>query len=406
MIARDIRDAARWVFVGAAIAVVAGSGSAALLAMLDWATQTREATPVLIWAMPVAGAVTAWAYARFGGRASQGNSAIFAEFVNPAGRLPVRMAPMVLAGTAVAHLTGASVGREGTAVQIAVPLADALTRFGEWTVRDRRVLLSAAMAGGFASVFGTPLAGMIFGLEVRRVGAMRYDAILACLVAAFGAHAVTDAWGIRHAAYVIGAVPSLNVSGGLSATAAGVAFGLAARAFVRGTHSVSRLLAVRVPMAPLRAAVGGVLVIGATTLVGTDRHLGLSLPLIQASFTREVAPWDFAIKLVLTAVCVATGFRGGEVTPLFVVGATLGNAMAPFLTLPPPLLAAMGLVATFAGASNAPLASIVAGIELFGAGSAPYLAIACVVAYLSSGHDGMYPGQVVEQPKHGRPSSD
>ena len=402
-IARGSQDAVRWVLVGATIAVLAGTGSAALLATLDWATRTRMANPVLIWAMPFAGAVTAWAYARFGGRASQGNGAIFAELAHPARRLPLRMAPMVLVGTAVAHLTGASVGREGTAVQMAVPLADALTRFGRWTEGDRRVVISAAMAGGFASVFGTPLAGMVFGLEVRRVGAVRYDALLACLVAAIGGNAVTNAWGIRHAEYVVGAVPTLTVRGGLSAAVAGVAFGLAAHAFVLITRGVSHTLASRVPIAPLRAAVGGVVMVGVSMALGTDRHLGLSLPLIQSALTGEVASWDFAVKLVLTAVCVATGFRGGEVTPLFVVGATLGNALAPVLALPAPLLAAMGLVATFAGASNAPLASIVAGIELFGAGPAPYLAIACVVAYLSSGHAGMYPGQVVEQPKYARP---
>ena len=397
------QDAVRWVLVGAVIAVLAGTGSAALLATLDWATRTRDASPSLIWAMPMAGAVTAWAYARFGGRASQGNGAIFAELAHPEMRLPVRMAPMVFVGTAVAHLTGASVGREGTAVQMAVPLADVLTRWGNWSVSDRRAVISAAMAGGFASVFGTPLAGMVFGLEVRRVGAMRYDALLACLVAAIGGNAVTDAWGIRHAEYVVGAAPTFSILGGLSAAASGVAFGFAAHAFVLITRSASRMLTTQFPLAPLRAAVGGVVVVGVAKALGTDGYLGLSLPLIQSALTGEVAPWDFAVKLVLTAVCVATGFRGGEVTPLFVVGATLGNALAPVLALPAPLLAAMGLVATFAGASNAPLASLLAGIELFGSGPAPYLAIACVVAYLSSGHAGMYHGQVVDQPKHGRP---
>jgi H+/Cl- antiporter ClcA len=283
---------------------------------------------------------------------------------------------------------------------MAAPLADLLARIGRYAGAERRILLSAAVAGGFGSVFGTPLAGMVFGLEVRRVGAIRYDALLACAVSAVGGNVVTTALGVRHATYSVGTVPELGVVGGLSAAVAGIAFGLGALAFVRLAHGLSRWSSARETSAPLRAALGGLVVVACAASLGTDRHLGLSLPLIQAAFDGPVAPWDFVAKLVLTVVCVATGFRGGEVTPLFAIGATLGNALASIVTLPSPLLAAMGLVAIFAGASNAPLASIVAGIELFGAPSAPYLAIACIAAYYTSGHVGMYPGQPVEQPKH------
>lgn len=396
-----VRDGVRWVLIGGVIAVIAGTCSAALLATLDWATRTREASPSLVWLVPVAGAVTAWAYARVGGRAAQGNAAIFAEIERPRARLPARAAPLILAGTAVAHLTGASVGREGTAIQMAVPLADQMTRWGRWSAADRRVLLTAAMAAGFASVFGTPVAGMVFGLEVRRIGAIRYDALLACLVAAVGANAVTDAWGIRHARYGSGSVPAIDLETGAGAIVAGLGFGLAALAFVRLTRAISHVTAAWIPSAPARAMAGGAFTLGAVALLGTDRHLGLSLPMIEGAFAAPGAPWDFAAKLVLTAACVGTGFKGGEVTPLFAIGATLGNAMGAWLPLPSPLLAGMGLVATFAGASNAPLASIVAGVELFGAAPAPYMAIACVVAYLVSGHAGMYAGQPVEEPKHG-----
>lgn len=403
-VANSVIDAVRWVAVGAIVALLAGTGSASVLALLDLATGIREAHPWLVWAMPFAGASTGWAYARFGGRATQGNTAILAEVSDPTERLPLRMAPMVLVGTAIAHLTGASVGREGTAVQMAVPLADGLSRFGRWNKADRRVLLSAAIAGGFASVFGTPLAGMVFGLEVRRVGSIRYDALLACLIAAFGGDAVTDAWGVHHMTFVIGEVPGLGVWPAVGAAATGIASGLVAMSFVRLTHGLARRATAVVPSAPLRAAIGGVTVAVVIAIAGLDRHLGLSLALIDEAFHGLVSPWDFAIKLVLTAMCVATGFRGGEVTPIFAMGATLGNSLSAVLPLPAPLLAAMGFVATFAGASNAPLASIVVGIELFGASSAPYLAIACIVAYLSSGNTGMYPGQMVDQPKHERAS--
>jgi H+/Cl- antiporter ClcA len=326
------------------------------------------------------------------------------EVSDPTTRLPLRMAPMVFVGTVIAHLTGASVGREGTAVQVAVPLSDGLTRFGRWNKADRRVLLSAAIAGGFASVFGTPLGGMVFGLEVRRFGSIRYDALHACLVAAVGGDAVTDAWGVRHATYAIGGVPDLWFWPAVSAVATGIASGVVAMSFVRVTHGLARQATSVAPSAPLRAAIGGVTVAVVFAAASLDRHMGLSLPLIDEAFHGLVSPWDFANKLALTAMCVGIGFRGGEVTPIFAMGATLGNSLSAVLPLPAPLLAAMGFVATFAGASNTPLASIVVQIELLGAPAAPYLAIACIVAYLTSGHTGMYPGQMVDQPKHERRS--
>ena len=388
-----------WVPVSVLVGCLSGASAAVLLLLLDWATATRTALPALLWTLPVAGAMTTSAYERFGGRSGAGNDALFAEMDAPRERLPLRMAPMILVATTVAHLSGASVGREGTVVQMSVPLSDQLTRVGRWNSHSRQILLTSALSAGFASVFGTPIAGMFFGLEVRRAGRANYDALLPCLISSLVGNEVTLALGAKHAVYDIGYVPPIDFGSFLATIVAGVAFGLAAMTFVRSMRWFATLMSDLFPVAVFRPVVGGFVVVLVGSFLGTDRYFGLSLPMITEAFAQPVAAEDFAVKGLLTVVSLATGFRGGEVTPLFAIGATLGNAMGLWLALPRGLLASMGFVSVFAGASNAPIASFIAGIELFGSGPLVYLAIACVVSYYCSGNVGMYAGQPVGEKK-------
>jgi H+/Cl- antiporter ClcA len=319
---------------------------------------------------------------------------------DPARRVPLRMAPLVLGGTVVSHLFGASVGREGTAVQMAGALAAAGARLLRLDLDARRILLTAGIAAGFSAVFGTPLAGAVFGLEVLVIGRTRYDALPACLVAAIVADRTCLAWGAHHAHYVLGAVPAPTWWTLPALALAGVAFGLAARAFAVGTHALGGWMKRRLPHAPLRALAGGAVVAAAAWLLDGGRYLGLGLPTIAAAFAQPLPAWDFAGKMGFTMASLASGFKGGEVTPLFFIGATLGNALAPLLQLPFALLAGLGFVAVFAGAANVPVASTLMAIELFGPGIGAHAAVACVLAYLVSGHAGIYRAQRIERCKH------
>jgi H+/Cl- antiporter ClcA len=255
------------------------------------------------------------------------------------------------------------------------------------------------MSAGFASVFGTPLAGAVFGLEVFLLGRVRYNAILPSFLAAVVADVVTRAWGVGHTAYPeLAAVPLTAV--GLGTTLlAGALFGLAARAFAGLTHWFSAQFK-RISYAPLRPVVGGALVALAMWGLGTMRYAGLGVPVIVEAFQHQLGGQDFALKLLLTALTLGAGFKGGEVTPLFFIGAALGSALAGVLPLPVALLAGMGFVGVFAGAANTPLACLLMGLELFGTHAGVYLGLACVVAYLFSGHRGIYASQVIGQAKH------
>jgi H+/Cl- antiporter ClcA len=258
---------------------------------------------------------------------------------------------------------------------------------------DRRILLMAGISAGFASVFGTPLAGAIFGLEVLAIGRMRYDAIFPCMLAAIVAEQAGLAWGVHHTHYAIGAMAPISALALVAVMAAGILFGLTGMAFARATHALTAFMKRRIAYAPLRPVIGGAVVALAVWALGTQRYIGLGIPVIVDAFRQPLAPWDFAGKFAFTVASLGSGFKGGEVTPLFYIGATLGNALAPLLHLPFGLLAGLGFVAVFAGAANTPIASTVMAIELFGPEIAPFAALACVVSYLFSGHTGIYHAQ-------------
>lgn len=394
----------KWLALGSLVGALAGTASALFLWSLELATETRLEHSWLLFLLPAAGFFVSWIYRQYGGTAIRGSNLILESIHEGRERIPLRMAPLVLGGTVLTHLTGGSAGREGTAVQMGGSLAwlaGTLVRSG---AADRRILLLCGMAGGFGSVFGTPLAGAVFGVEVLAIGMLRHGALYPCLVAALVGDAVTRAWGIGHAAYRIGEVPAESF-GTLAAVAiAAVAFGLAARLFIAAVHGVRRLATRLVAPAPGRAAACGAVIVLLALLVGGGDYLGLSLPLLQDSFAPAgtVEPFAWLWKLVFTALTLGAGFQGGEVTPLFVIGSTLGHALAPLLQLPAPLLAGLGLVGVFSAAANTPLACFVLGLELFGADAAAYLLVASVIAYLCSGSASIYSSQRRTIRKDGR----
>ncbi len=394
----------RWVLLGSIAGVLAGAASALFLWLLDRATALREGHGTIVYALPVAGLVIGLVYERFGQSIKAGNNLIIDTIHDRGPEIPLRMAPMVLIGTVLTHVFGGSAGREGTAVQMGASLSDWLAHRLKAEEGTRQKLLAAGVAGGFGSVFGTPIAGTIFGLEFVVLGRVDYAAIVPALTAAVVGDMTTRALGIGHTPYP--AIPSLPLTPLLLAKwlvfAAAVA--LVTAAFIELTHAVKKAGERFLVRLPLRMFVGGLLVVVMWKVVGTSDYLGLGVPTIVRSFHDPHLPsYVFLLKLVFTAVTVGSGFLGGEVTPLFFIGASLGGVLARLLGIPIEIGAGVGLAAVFAASSNTPLALSIMAVELCGAALLPHVMIVCVIAYLLSGHRSIYTAQRLLFSKGGSP---
>lgn len=383
-----------WLPLAVLVGLMAGVASAIFLIGLEAITAYRLEHPYLILGLPLAGLAVGWAYHRYGGDARQGTALIIDEIHVNSRQVPLRMVPFVLVGTWVSHLFGASVGREGTAIQMSASMADQLAYRLRLSPARRRLVLMTGIAAGFASVFGTPVAGVVFALEVQTVGAPRYEGLLAAVVAALVGDGITRGLGVHHSIYPLLPVMPLDAVTVLKVALAALGFGLTARLFIVLTDRIRELLQHRIAWPPLRVLIGGLVMVGFTLLLTTDIYNGLSLGLAKATVNGEaLPPLAFLLKIAATAISLGSGFIGGEVTPLFVMGATTGAALEPLLQMTPGVLASLGFVAVFGAASNTPLACMLMGVELFGSGALPYLLLACVIAYLVSGQHTIYATQ-------------
>ncbi len=391
------------------VALAAGSASAFFLWALDYVTKQHWQHPELLWGLPLAGVGVGLLYQYFGKGAEKGNNLLIDEIHQPGGGVPTRMAPLVLIGTLITHLFGGSAGREGTAVQMGGGLAAGLAQMFRAGEKSHRLMLMCGIAAGFGAVFGTPLTGAIFAMEVLVIGRIQYSALIPVLVASVIGDAACTAWGIHHTVYHLEVPHSAGTHAPFEAlllfhvVVAGACFGLASLFFSELTHRLQRSLTRFIPQAVWRPLVGGLIVIAMTWMLGTRDYLGLGVeppPGGMVSITHSfeangATPWSWLWKSLFTSITLASGFKGGEVTPLFFIGSTLGHTLGMLLNEPVALFAALGFIAVFAGAANTPLACTVMGIELFGAHHTVHFATACFVAYAFSGHSGIYLAQRV-----------
>ena len=391
----------KWLFITIMTASLVGSATAWFLLALDFVTIWRTDHIWVVNFLPLIGLGIGYAYHYFGSAVQKGNNLILethqaivttsssSTTSNSTKPIPLLMAPLVFISTLLTHIGGGSAGREGTAVQMGGAIADQFTTLFKLSAAERKTILIMGVSAGFAAVFGTPWAAAVFALEIMSFGKVKFENIIPSFLAAFGAHYICLAWMVKHTVYSIDIIPSITANTISWTMLAGIIFGVTAFVFIQSNKLLEGLFS-KIKFAPFRPFIGGIIIALFIILANSTKYIGLGIPSIMDAFNTHAGNFDFAIKLLLTSLTLSAGFKGGEVTPLFFIGATLGNILIWFIPLPMALLAGMGFVAVFAGATHCVIASIIMGIELFGIQAGIYVGLASIMAYFTSGMNGIY----------------
>ncbi len=303
------------------------------------------------------------------------------------------LVPSIFIGSVITQLFGGSAGREGAALQLGGGVGLGAGRLFRLKGNSLHIAILCGMSGGFAAVFGTPVTAAVLALEIACVGVVYYPAFLPSLISASIGAAFTSSMGFPPFSYNL--PPFANVSIGLflRAIALGLCSGLVCILFCSAIRRTTQSFIRRFPNDYWRVFFGGSCVVAATVILGTNAYNGTGLANIQAALDGKALPWDFALKILFTAITLGAGFKGGEIVPALAVGATFGCSFGPYLGLASSQGAALGMIAVFCGSTNCPLTALVLSIELFGAENTLVFAIVCGVSYMTSGRSGLYRSQ-------------
>lgn len=380
----------KWTALACALGAVCGAVGAAFHYVVEESGSLFALQGWLLYLLPVAGVAIVGLYHLTG--QDKGTDMVLAS-LRTGEAIPPMAAVRMFVATALTHLCGGSAGREGAALVIGAGLSSCVKRMLRLKEEDGKLLTMCGMAGLFSAVFGTPVTAALFSLEVSAVGVMRYAGLYPSLAASLSAWGVSSLLG-THGVQLPGVIaPVGNGRSVLQVAGLALICALCSTLFLSIIHLFGHFYHKYLKNAYLRVVVGGLLVVGATLLLGTRDYNGAGMAVIVSAVAGEAVPWAFLVKILLTALTIGAGFKGGEIVPSFFVGATLGCVVGPLLGLSPGFSAAIGLIALFCGVVNCPVASIVLSVELFGGGGIGFFAIACAVSYLMSGYLSLYKEQ-------------
>ncbi len=397
----------RWLLFAAIIGLVAGAVSTAFYYAFHWATETRTAHPWLLWLLPMGGAVIVLLY-RICGITKDGGTNLVLTTVRENTALPLRTAPLVFLSTIITHLVGGSSGREGAILQIGGSISSFLGRLMRLDEKDSRVITMCGMSAAFAALFGTPLTAAIFAMEVVSVGVMYYAAIVPCVLSAIIGLWVAQFFGVPGTAFELQGIPDLYPVTLIQVIVMGILLALLSILFCQLMHAAAHLYSKYLPNHLTRVIVGSLLVIALTYVIwlwnpGTYDYNGAGETAIHAAIEGQARPEAFALKILLTALTLGAGFKGGEIVPVFFTGATFGCVAAPLIGLHPSFGAGLGMVGLFCGVTNCPLSSLLLALELFAVDSHGMFngqslclfAVTIAVSYMLSGYYSLYSEQKI-----------
>ncbi len=382
----------KWTFFSLIMGTVGGGIGAGFSHLISYVTKLRTENEWLIYLLPIGGVLIALAYHILKVE-HQGTNQVF-EAVRSEKKVPCRLAPAIVFGAGVTHLLGGSAGKEGAALQLGGSVATLIGRIFRTDEKDRHILTVSGMAAVFSAVFGTPIGAAVFAAEVVSVGYMSLSALYPSFASALVSYLVAIKLGVHPERFNVDIVPELTAESLLKVVVAAVIAAVVSIAFCVAMKVSHKGFEKYIKNPYVRAAVGGVAVIGLTLLVGTKDYNGSGMHIIEGIFHgEEVSKVAFVLKIIFTAITIGSGFKGGEIVPTLFIGATLGFTVADFVGLPVAFSAAIGMTALFGSVTNCPIATVFLALELFGGEGMIFYALAVFVSFVLSGYFSLYTGQ-------------
>ena len=367
----NLKVFAKWAVFSSITGLVVGAFSTLFAECLKLVTQFRTANPWMILLLPLVGIVIVFLYHIFHYKNDKGTNMVLST-IHAETELPFKMAPLIFISTTLTHLFGGSAGREGAALQLGGSIGNQLGRWFRFDEKDRRIVVMCGMSAAFSAIFGTPIAAVVFAMEVVSVGVMYYAALVPCVLI----------------------VPSIKVIL-LAVCCAAVSV-----IFCVTLHSLGDFYRDKLKNPYIRIVVSSLVIVALTMVLHTTDYMGAGVPIIERAIAGHVVPLAFVWKIIFTALTLEAGFKGGEIVPSFCVGAAFGCLFGQLIGLSPSLCAALGMVSVFCGVTNCPITSLLIAFELFGYHGIPFFMIAISVSYLLSGYYGLYHDQTIVYSKY------
>lgn len=398
-IAKNIFIFLKWLTFSLLSGIIIGTVGILFHFCMSWANDTRMANPPLILLLPVAGLLIVWAYHLLHDEKDSGTNLVLAA-IHSEKHIPLKMAPLIFISTVMTHLFGGSAGREGAALQLGGSIGNSLGRLFRFDDKDQHIMIMCGMSAAFSALFGTPMAAAIFSMEVVSVGIMHYAALVPCVISSLVAREIAEYFQVMPEQFLLSDLPDFSIASGfwiviLAILCAGVSV-----IFCIMLHHGEQLYKKYLPNPYLRIFAGGTFIVIMTLLVKNQDYNGAGMPIIERCFENEYVPYAFLLKMLFTAVTLGAGFKGGEIVPSFVVGATFGCTFGNLVGFSPMLCTAVGMGTVFCGVTNCPITSLLICFELFGYDGMPYFLLSVALSYMLSGYYGLYRSQKIVYSKY------
>lgn len=398
-IRRDITNLFKWLILAVTTGLIVGAVSSFFADSLKKVTSLRGIYPQIFLLLPVSGLLIVFLYQKIGKEDGGTNQVL--STIRSQDDVPFRSAPLIFISTILTHVTGGSAGREGAAIQLGGSIGNQLGRWLKLDEEDTHVMIMCGMSAAFSAVFGTPMAAAVFSMEVISVGIMYYAALLPCVIASIIAARFATGFGINPETFHVVNIPELTVETGVKMVIVAVACAAVSIIFCMALQGISKFYSRFFKNPYIRIVAAGFIIIGITILLHTTDYMGAGNNLIELAVEKgQTRPLDFFWKMLLTALTMRAGFRGGEIVPSFCIGATFGCLMGQIIGLSPSICAAAGMTALFCGVTNCPITSILIAFELFGFHGVSYYLIAVAISYSVSGYYGLYKDQTIVYSKY------